>query len=1481
MAVGISADDINPFLGSIKSQFENCEVYVACINSPQSITLSGDEKQIDAISSILDEASIFNRKLKVDVPYHSPRMKSIAAEYQRLLGKLEPGEKSENAPRMMSSLRGRQVTPEEVNESQYWIDNLTSPVRFSKAVALLYHKSEKEAGVGNIIPDSLLEIGPHSALQGPVKDTLKEIPSKPTMEYISVLLRQKPSVDTFLASLGKLACRGHAVDLSKINNPGKQAKMLTDLPAYPFNHSQSYMFDGIIDKGYRLRSTPRHDLLGTQVPGFNPIDGLWRHVIKVNEVPWVKDHVVNGVAIYPATGMIVMAIEASKQTSDKDKTITGFKIRDLEIKTSLVVPDDSKGVETMFSLRRLKDRPSKASSWSEFILSYFNAGSWTESSRGKIRILYDGGPGADRVQFDQDFANATESCKNAVDTKTFYNHLKQCGIDYGPTFQSLQWPLYDENSNAISDVGLFQDNDDMKFNSHYTVHPASLDAIFHLHYAGVSAGGTKSIPTMVPTRIRKLWISNSGLSSHETSAVQVISKTKNHSPRAADSAVYARSCDTKEPKILAEGIEVIAVADVAESTKSVLRPQRYHRMIWKPDVAIVSREELTKAVGDCVADPPDDREFFDNLTLILLIFTNEIVNKLDSFDMSKLEKHELKYLEWCKLKISEFKAGKLSGQKPGWENVLEDADLRSRLCHSVAAFSSQGKLFVEVGKRAQQILHRELSIHEVLFGGTLANDFYADFFKSEANLGHCFTKYIDALAHKNPNMRILEIGAGTGGATEFLLNILSSDDNGKRSAPRYSQYDFTDISPSFFEKARERFHEHEGRIKFKMFDVEVDPLKQNLEPSYDLIVAFASMHITKDLALTIQNVRKLLQPGGKLIMCDPMRPDLLRSGFVFGLLNGWWLSEESFREWGPLCEESRWNELLLNNGYSGNDLVIHDYLDKACGESNIIVTTAVEPSKPRISVPKTTIIVNESSKKDGNVANILRQSILEMGGEDVEIAFLPAIAARENIKDRFYISLLEYTNPFLYNLDEANFKTLKSFMLSAKNVLWVTGGAVYNPASPNFGAIEGFFRVLRNEDIGASLVSLSLEPSPDATERHLQNISVVFKEMLKPSDSLGRTVEWAERDGVLSVNRLEEIDSVKQDILEQVQSQQVLEQEIGSAPPLQLDIARPGFLDTLHFIEDPSVLDPLDPDEVEIKVKAVGISVCDTLFAMGRSKRKILGDECSGTVVRAGATSGLKVGDNVACCGTNLFRTNARSKSAVVIPPELKNEEAASVPLSFSAAYHALVNVARARPGEKILIHNGGCGVGQACIQMAQYLELDIIVTVPKLEEKNLLLESYSVPADRILLNKDESFASEVLRISEGGVNILLNSLDEDGTAASWECVAPFGHFIEVGPDFKSNERRLNLPELSNLSYHTTDLFVWAEQYPKLAQKALASVMDLFREGKLRPTSPLNVYPSSHVADSLRNFFDLGKTVVTFSDEDVVKVSAIKDRIEE
>lgn len=314
ISVGLSETEVNHYLELLALQFGKCGVVVGCVNSPANVTLSGDEVQIDTLKLLLEKDLVFARKLQVDVAYHSPQMDQIASEYLQSIKGLQPGDHVDNFT-MISTVTGRRLYLDEMQQSEYWVRNMTSQVKFSSALTQIFSSSAKKLKIkaearsrGIPIINDILEVGPHSALQGPIKDTLKAL-GRRDMSYRSILIRRASAVQTLLDAAGHLRCSGYAVDLSQVNRPGKKPDdcpaTLADLPEYPFDHSRSYWHESRLSKeGYRLRKHPRLDLLGTSVPDWNPLEARWRKFIRVSETPWVADHKVRELVLMGSISLI-------------------------------------------------------------------------------------------------------------------------------------------------------------------------------------------------------------------------------------------------------------------------------------------------------------------------------------------------------------------------------------------------------------------------------------------------------------------------------------------------------------------------------------------------------------------------------------------------------------------------------------------------------------------------------------------------------------------------------------------------------------------------------------------------------------------------------------------------------------------------------------------------------------------------------------------------------------------------------------------------------------------------------------------------------------------------------------------------------------------------------------------------------------------------------------------------------------------------
>lgn len=178
LSFGLSADEVLLYLAHVEVKFSYSGILIGCINSPGNVTITGDIEHINYLHEILEKENIFTRKLLVGVAYHSHHMSAIAATYSEQLGSLS-ARISAIPINMVSSVTGKVISSDELCQPSYWVKNMVSPVRFLEALTCarsLYIPRDGETLHDNTKArfDNVLEIGPHSALQGPLKDIFKQ-----------------------------------------------------------------------------------------------------------------------------------------------------------------------------------------------------------------------------------------------------------------------------------------------------------------------------------------------------------------------------------------------------------------------------------------------------------------------------------------------------------------------------------------------------------------------------------------------------------------------------------------------------------------------------------------------------------------------------------------------------------------------------------------------------------------------------------------------------------------------------------------------------------------------------------------------------------------------------------------------------------------------------------------------------------------------------------------------------------------------------------------------------------------------------------------------------------------------------------------------------------------------------------------------------------------------------------------------------------
>jgi NADPH:quinone reductase-like Zn-dependent oxidoreductase/SAM-dependent methyltransferase len=1502
-SIGLSQNQVYAHFNnmSLHGNLDPDSINISCINSPKNVTISGPEYLMNTFLLYLEAQNLFVRRLAISVAYHSPQMREIASEYLELIGTLETDSYPAKSS-MISSVSCQIVSPEELSTGQYWVQNMVSPVDFNGAMKQAcagpnpdrITKKLDRSHLKEVTANCWLEMGPHSTMQTSLKDILSSLGRNLQTGYASTLIRDHSGIETILAAAGSLVCRGFVIDTNRLNSfgshSGRTPLVLTDLPHYPFDHSIMYWEESRISREFRFRKFGPHELLGSQVSDWNALAPSWAHTIRLDEMLWVKDHKINGSILYPAAGMLAMALEATKQIHS-DQPVIGYEIKDAIFHTPLLISGGKDAVETQINLRPITDTANKNSTWYEFRLYVYNQEQqWEEICRGSVRADISRAPSAvDNGREAREFLSkvrssherAMEACSQVIETHSIYTEFKEMGLDYGPAFRPLDGITFNNKGKSMANVMLFSplktSNTALSPSQCHVIHPTTLDGIFQLVIVALSKRASVRIQTMVPTRLDKLWVSASGLGAPSTESVKAYTEAYQCTKRSARASISV----VKEPEQVlmayVEGLEATSISSWQDDpdTQETAKHLCYH-MKWGVDLDTLDEQQtLQYCNGNVKTIMPEPIDWFKDIEFLALALGSKALKDLHARNQRHLSSFD-KYISWLQGQLERDMEQTPPHQRLARTEKMNDSNYINSISERMLT-TSRGRLYVSVGNQLSKVLLGEIDPLQLLFDKEqLAGKFYEEM-NDDSQCFHLVARYLEAMVHKTPGMSILEIGAGTGATTKRIHKILAP----KPASPHYGRYDFTDISPSFFDKAKEGF-DGNPRVAFHILDIEIEPTAQGFEEaSYDLVIAAHVLHATKILSNTVQNARKLLKPGGKLILVELTVPGPARTGFAFGLLPGWWLGSEHYRQASPCIDEKQWNELLMENGFSGTDVIFRDYESEECHVWSLIISTATPSFSKRPPLPKAIAIVDKGSQFQLDIATKLDTHLSTVGSSLSAVHNLEEVTLTE-INHNHCILLSDLERPLLRNLRPPEFSALQVLLSSAGSILWVSRGGGKTPSNPDYGMIQGLCRVSRQEHVNVPTITLGLEIGMDTPLEHCtESVVKVFRATVASLECGAFEPEWIEMNGLLQINRLFESQKLNDYIFARTAYPRRM-QEFGAGPPLKLNIKTPGLLDSLEFIEDEIPSTSLNPDEVEVKVHAVGVNFKECLTVLGQVDTDTLGSECAGVVTRVGQNCcDLKAGDRVALCSGDTYRTFARaiSQCAVKIPDNLSFSEAAALPTALGTAYYSLCEIARLRHGESILIHAASGGTGQAAVQLALHLGAQVFATVGSLKKKQLLIDRYGIPEDHIFYSRDLSFADGIKRITKNrGVDVVLNSLSGQGLVASWECIAPYGRFLEIGrKDIDSHNTLPMHPFLRNALFIGIDLTRLVEQRLDLLHKMLADIISLLEMKRVGPSYPLNVLPISQMEQAFRTLQSgqsTGKIVLEITEDTLVPVSS-------
>lgn len=875
LAIGGSQADVD----SILNTHGTPRIVRACINSPTSVTISGDESEIDRLDKAAKEKSLFSRKLQTDVAYHSPYMLLVADHYRDCVGEITPRDLSQVD--FHSSLLGRKLTSNSSLGADYWVQNLTCPVLFSDALesmCSLASGTDKQ-------PDILIEIGPHCALKGPIRDTLNTKSSTSIQpEYLPSLVRFEDSVATMLQTAARLISRGSHLNLDAINFPTKdprQPTIVTDLESYAWDHSKPHWYESRIAQGYRLRRGARNDILGVPAADFNDLEPRWRNVIRVEDLPWLEQHKVQDIIVFPMSGFVCMAVEAMKfRAESRGLGVDRYLIREIHTSRPLVIPADTT-VETMVTLRPYNESASISSDkWDEFrVQSWVVDQGWSEHCRGLVGVEFNSA----RPKSDSLMARISDKCTSQVKSSCVYGMLSKMGITYGPLFVGID-NLIAGSQHAMGTLTIPDTAAAMpyQFESASVIHPVTLDMCFQFIWPTVTGTSLKLKALYVPSSIKSVTISSQA-----------------QSPPGAKFRVYGRQDRTPvsskrmaaslfvdhygqgeaEFAVEIDGLTLTRISDEQTWQRS---SKLAYKLEWKPDIRFTSSKQI---LNFSQLQAPSSKAVEEPLVLerASLIFFQNALNEVPEEQVGEMQPHHQRLYHWMKNVCELGKASSVLLQsQESFPSFTDDICLE----RAFRLYGARGELTCLMGRNLPAILRGEIDPLSLLLQDNLLEEYYSSSDSGIRSYAHA-RQCADMIAHQNPALRVLEIGAGTGGTTFPILEALGGQD-GRR--PRFLRYDYTDISSGFFDAAKEKFMLWSSFLRYRLLNIEKEPSDQGFDhEEYDVVIAANVLHATSLLTRTMKNVHKLLKPGGRLILIEETVQALLR--FPFATLPGWWLSK--------------------------------------------------------------------------------------------------------------------------------------------------------------------------------------------------------------------------------------------------------------------------------------------------------------------------------------------------------------------------------------------------------------------------------------------------------------------------------------------------------------------------------------------------------------------------------------------------------------
>ncbi len=457
---GMLAANIEPAAARVLLAELNGAVEVAAINSPSSLTLSGELASLEQLRERLEAQGQFASMLRVEVPYHSAKMDPLREDLLAALSKLQP-----TPPRCpyYSTTDGAHAESL-LGDAQYWWRNVRNAVLFADAA-------------GAALADGhtcFLEVGPHPVLRAAIEDCA--IARSIRCQLASSLTRRGSDRTALTKGLAELHVAGVSIDWSHVVGTGR----LVDLPSYPWQHAEYWSESDHAEKHRRGASVDaaqvatgdRHALLGTRLMLAEP---TWLQTLRLSDHRYIADHKVQGSVVFPGAGFLEMALQTLRDATESDTPTPApsqcYVLTDVEIGRALYLADDE-GVELQTTRRG--DR---------WVVSGRAKGDdgWVSHAAGRGRR-----EAMPSTPTSSDLPAARARCTKELPADYAYGLFSDVGLQYGPAFRGIR-QLWYGSQECLARLEIPEELAESSAN--YLFQPALLDACLHTLFGALNLNG--------------------------------------------------------------------------------------------------------------------------------------------------------------------------------------------------------------------------------------------------------------------------------------------------------------------------------------------------------------------------------------------------------------------------------------------------------------------------------------------------------------------------------------------------------------------------------------------------------------------------------------------------------------------------------------------------------------------------------------------------------------------------------------------------------------------------------------------------------------------------------------------------------------------------------------------------------------------------------------------------------------------------------